>query len=173
MVYAEGEEERVLRAAQIVVDEGIAYPVLVGRLNVIAERIESFGLRLKLGENCECVNVLDDPRYQETRNEYYATVTRKGVTRALARDEMRNRTTLIGAMLVRRGEADAMLCGTYGTYADHLKYVNDVIGMRPRRQHVRRAADADPAGAPAVYLRYARQPRTVRGTDRGDDAARR
>jgi malate dehydrogenase (oxaloacetate-decarboxylating)(NADP+) len=131
VVYAEGEEERVLRAAQIVVDEGIAHPVLVGRVNVIAERIESFGLRLKLGENCECVNVLDDPRYQETWNEYYALVTRKGVTRALAKDEMRNRTTLIGAMLVRRGEADAMLCGTYGTYADHLKYVNDVIGMRP------------------------------------------
>ncbi|MCK0507542.1 NADP-dependent malic enzyme [Aromatoleum anaerobium] len=130
VIYAEGEEERVLRAVQVVVDEGIARPILIGRAEVIAARIESFGLRLKHGENYECVNVLDDPRYRELWTEYYSLVKRKGVTRALAKEAMRTRTTLIGAMLVRRGDADAMLCGTYGSYDDHLKYVREAIGHR-------------------------------------------
>ena len=131
VIYAEGEEERVLRAAQVVIDEGLATPVLIGRADVISSRIERFGLRLKLGENCECVNILDDPRYSEAWTEYYRLAGRKGVARTIAKAEMRSRPTLIGAMLVRRGDADAMLCGTYGTYAEHLKYVREVIGLRP------------------------------------------
>jgi malate dehydrogenase (oxaloacetate-decarboxylating)(NADP+) len=131
VVYAEGEEERVLRAAQVVIDEGLARPVLIGRPDIIATRIEHLGLRLKLGTNCEVVNVLSDPRYREVWTEYYRLVRRKGVSQAIAKEEARSRTTLIGAMLVRRGDVDAMLCGTYGTYTEHLKYVRDVIGVRP------------------------------------------
>jgi malate dehydrogenase (oxaloacetate-decarboxylating)(NADP+) len=131
VIYAEGEEERVLRAAQVAVDEGLARPVLVGRADVIDRRVESLGLRLKLGDTCEVVNVLSDPRYREVWTEYYALVRRKGVTRAVAKEEMWSRTTLIGAMLIRRGDADAMLCGTIGRYSEHLRYVRDVIGLRP------------------------------------------
>ena len=131
VVYAEGEEERVLRAAQVVVDEGLARPVLVGRPDIIAARIENLGLRLTLGTNCEVVNVLKDARYREVWTEYYSLVRRKGVSQAIAKEEARSRPTLIGAMLVRRGDVDAMLCGTYGTYTEHLRYVRDVIGLRP------------------------------------------
>jgi len=130
VLYAEGEDERVLRAAQVVVDEGLARPILVGRADVIATRIGNFGLRLSLGENCDCVNVLDDPRYAEAWREYYELGKRQGVTRAVAKEEMRIRTTLIGSILLRRGDADALLCGTSGAYVDHLKYVRRVIGMR-------------------------------------------
>src|SRR5262249_39670716 len=131
VVYAEGEEERVLRAAQVVVDEGLARPVLIGRPDIIAARIEHLGLRLRLGQNSDVVNVLSDPRYREVWTEYYGLVRRKGVTQAIAKEEARSRPTLIGAMLVRRGDVDAMLCGTYGTYAEHLRYVRDAIGLRP------------------------------------------
>ncbi|MGE5712891.1 MAG: NADP-dependent malic enzyme [Betaproteobacteria bacterium] len=131
LIYAEGEEERVLRAAQVVVDEGIARPILIGRPDVIATRIERYGLRLKLGTNVECVNVLDDPRYRDTWMEYYQLAKRSGVSKSLAQAEIRTRTTLIGAMLVRKGDADAMLCGTVGSYADHLRYVRTTIGLRP------------------------------------------
>jgi malate dehydrogenase (oxaloacetate-decarboxylating)(NADP+) len=130
LIYAEGEEERVLRAAQVVVDEGIARPVLIGRADVIAARIERYGLRLKLGSSVECVNVLDDPRYRDTWMEYYHLAKRRGVTRAVAQAEIRTRPTLIGAMLIRKGDADAMLCGTVGPYAEHLRYVRTTIGLR-------------------------------------------
>ena len=131
LIYAEGEEERVLRAAQVIVDEGIARPILIGRPDVISTRIERYGLRLKLGSDVECVNPLDDPRYRDTWMEYFQLGKRKGVTRSSAQTEIRTRTTLIGAMLVRKGDADAMLCGTVGAYADHLRYVRTVIGLRP------------------------------------------
>jgi malate dehydrogenase (oxaloacetate-decarboxylating)(NADP+) len=130
LIYAEGEEERVLRAVQVVVDEGIARPILIGRPDVISTRIERYGLRLKLGSDVECVNVLDDPRYRDTWMEYYELAKRQGVTRPLAQTEIRTRTTLIGAMLVRKGEAEAMLCGTVGGYSDHLRYVRTTIGLR-------------------------------------------
>jgi len=130
LIYAEGEEERVLRAVQVVVDEGLARPILIGRPDVIETRIDRYGLRLRLGRDAECVNVLDDPRYRDTWSEYYQLAKRKGVTRALAQTEVRTRTTLIGAMLVRAGDADAMLCGTVGSYPDHLRYVRTVIGLR-------------------------------------------
>jgi len=130
VAYAEGEDERVLRAAQVAVDEKLARPVLIGRTDVIEARIRKLGLRLKLGDNCDVVNVLDDPRYRDYWSEYHELSRRKGVSRAQAMDEMRNRTTLIGAMLVRRGEVDAMLCGTSGDFSDHLKYIQRVIGLR-------------------------------------------
>jgi malate dehydrogenase (oxaloacetate-decarboxylating)(NADP+) len=114
----------------VVVDEGIARPILIGRPDVIATRIERYGLRLRQGPDFECVNVLDDPRYRDTWMEYYQLGKRRGVTRSLAQTEIRTRTTLIGAMLVRKGDADAMLCGTVGAYADHLRYVRTTIGLR-------------------------------------------
>ena len=130
LIYAEGEEERVLRAVQVVIDEGLAKPILIGRPDVIQMRLERFGLRFKLGRDVECVNVLDDPRYRDTWMEYYQIARRKGVTRSLAQSEIRTRTTLIGAMLIRNGGADAMLCGTVGPYVEHLRYVRTVIGLR-------------------------------------------
>src|SRR5512137_937732 len=130
LIYAEGEEERVLRAVQVVVDEGLAKPILIGRPEVIGTRIERYGLRLKPGVNVEIVNPHDDQRFKDTWTGYYGIAKRKGVTRALAQTEVRTRTTLIGAMLVTMGEADAMLCGTVGAYADHLKYGRNVIGPR-------------------------------------------
>ena len=130
VAYAEGEDERVLRAAQVAVDEGIARPVLIGRTDIIATRIARLGLRLKLGENCDGVNILDDPRYRDSVQQYYMLARRKGVSLAQAREEMRTRSTLVAAILVHAGEADAMLCGTLGDYGDHLKFVRNVIGMR-------------------------------------------
>ena len=130
VAFAEGEDERVLRAAQAGIDEGIVHPVLIGRNDVIASRIRRLGLRLAPGGDCEIVNILDDPRYKEYTQDYYMLARRKGVTRQQALEDMRTRPTLIGAMLVRRGDVDAMLCGTFGNYADHLRHVRTVIGMR-------------------------------------------
>lgn len=130
VIYAEGEDERVLRAAQMAVDEGMAFPVLIGRTDIIESRIKRLGLRLKADVNYECVNVLDDPRYREVWSEYYELCKRKGVTREQAKEETRTRTTLIGCMLLHRGDADALLCGTSGHYAEHLNYVNMVIGRQ-------------------------------------------
>ncbi len=130
VVFAEGEDPRTLEAAQVVVDEGLAEPILIGRTELIAARIQKRGLRLKLGHNCEGVNILSDPRFRDCWSEYYRLTCRQGVTKAMAQEEMRSRTTLIGAMLVHRGDADAMLCGTVGTYLSHLRYVRRVIGLR-------------------------------------------
>ena len=130
VVYAEGEDERVLRAAQAAVDDGIARPLLVGRADIIAARIDKLGLRLKLGDNCDVINILDDPRYRDFGLEYYQLTRRHGVSRAEAMEHMRSRPTVVGAMLVHRGEADAMLCGMRGNYTDQLNYVRTVIGMR-------------------------------------------
>jgi malate dehydrogenase (oxaloacetate-decarboxylating)(NADP+) len=131
VIYAEGEEERVLRAAQIAIDEKLAFPVLIGRADIIERRIEVLGLRLKIGENCETVNINSDQRYRQVVNEYYELAKRRGVTLPIAREAMRTRPTLIGAILLRRGDADAMLCGTTGTFDEHLRYVDEVIGTRP------------------------------------------
>ena len=130
VAFAEGEDERVLRAAQAGIDEGIVYPVLIGRTDVMETRIKRLGLRLALGRNCEAVNVLDDPRYKDYAGDYYTIARRMGVNRAQALEDMRTRPTLIGTMLVRRGDVDAMLCGTLGSFGDHLKYVRQVIGLR-------------------------------------------
>jgi malate dehydrogenase (oxaloacetate-decarboxylating)(NADP+) len=130
VVYAEGEDERVLRAAQVVVDEGLARPLLLGRPEVIGQRLSEFGLRLAVGKDCEVVNLLDPAVYGDPADDYYQLRRRDGVSRAAARVEMRSRATLLAAMLVRQGRADAMLCGTFGSYADHLRHVRDVIGLR-------------------------------------------
>jgi malate dehydrogenase (oxaloacetate-decarboxylating)(NADP+) len=130
VIYAEGEDPRVLQAVQAAVDEGLCSPILVGRAELIAARIEKLGLRLVPGRSCEVVNVFSDARFRDAWSEYYEMVKRQGVSREQAMEEMRSRTTLIGAMLVRRGDADAMLCGTVGNYLDHLKYVRRVIGLR-------------------------------------------
>ncbi len=131
IVYAEGEDERVLRAVQVVVDEGLARPILVGRPAVLERNIERLGLRLKPGSDCEIVNPEYDPRYRDYWNDYYQLTQRRGVSVQYAKIEMRRRHTLIGAMMIHRGDADGMLCGTFGTYALHLHYVDQVIGLRP------------------------------------------
>jgi malate dehydrogenase (oxaloacetate-decarboxylating)(NADP+) len=131
IVYAEGEDERVLRAVQQVVDERLAFPVLVGRPAVLERRIERFGLRLKAGEDFEVVNPEWDARYRDYYTEYYRLTERRGVSLQYAKIEMRRRHTLIGAMLMHRGEADGMICGTFGTHGLHLHYVDQVIGRRP------------------------------------------
>jgi malate dehydrogenase (oxaloacetate-decarboxylating)(NADP+) len=131
VVYTEGEDPRVLQAAQVAVDEGLAKPILVGRLDLIKERIQKLGLRLESGKNCEVVNINNDPRFRECWQEYYELVKRKGVSRLQAQEHMRSRATLIGAILTHRGDADAMLCGTVSDYRYHLKYIDAVIGKRP------------------------------------------
>ena len=130
VIYAEGEDERVLRAAQVVVDEGLARPLLLGRPDVMARRIEEFGLRLQPGVNCGFVNPLDPEVYGAAAEAYHALRKRDGVSRAFARAEMRSRGTLLAAAMLRMGAADAMLCGTFGRTADHLQAVRDVVGLR-------------------------------------------
>ena len=117
VVYCEGEEERVLRAVQVVVDEGLARPTLIGRPEIIAQRVEKFGLRLQEGRDYDVVNTEYDDRYRDYWQTYHAMTERKGVTQQLAKIEMRRRLTLIGAMLLHKGEVDGMMCGTWGTHA--------------------------------------------------------
>jgi malate dehydrogenase (oxaloacetate-decarboxylating)(NADP+) len=130
IVYAEGEEERVLRAVQVVIDEGLAKPILVGRPSVIAQRVERFGLRIKPGSDFDIINPEDDPRYRAYWTEYLRLTERRGVTEQIARIEMRRRLTLIGAMMMHMGDADGMLCGTFGTHDAHRLYIDQVIGLR-------------------------------------------
>ena len=131
VAYAEGEEERILRAAQIVVDEGLARPTLIGRPAIIAQRIEKFGLRLKEEHDYDVVNVEQDHRYRDFWQTYHRMTERQGVTAQGAKIEMRRRLTLIGAMLLHKGDVDGMICGTWGTTTMHLPYVDQVIGRRP------------------------------------------
>ena len=130
VAYAEGEDERVLRAAQIVVDERLALPTLIGRPKVIAERVEKFGLRLKEGVDYNVVNVEQDHRYRDFWQTYHQMAARKGVTTQIAKIEMRRRLTLIGSMLLHKGDVDGLICGTWGTTAIHLHYIDQVIGKR-------------------------------------------
>jgi len=130
VVYAEGEEERVLRACQIVVDESLARPTLIGRPAIIAERIEKFGLRLKQDLDYDVVNVEQDHRYRDFWQTYHQLMERRGVTAQLAKIEMRRRLTLISTMLLRKGEVDGMICGTWGNTHLHLDYIDQVIGKR-------------------------------------------
>jgi len=130
IVYAEGEDERVLRAVQIAVDEKLAVPVLVGRPAVIERAIKRHGLRLRIGEHFSVVNPEHDERYREYWQAYYQIARRNGVTTQYAKLEMRRRTTLIAAMLLKKGEADGLICGTISTTARHLKYIDRVIGRR-------------------------------------------
>ena len=130
VAYAEGEEERVLRACQIVVDEGLARPTLIGRPAIIAQRIEKFGLRLKEELDYDVVNVEQDHRYHDFWQTYHTLMARRGVTVQIAKIEMRRRLSLIASMLLRKGDVDGMICGTWGNTAHHLEYLDQVIGKR-------------------------------------------
>jgi malate dehydrogenase (oxaloacetate-decarboxylating)(NADP+) len=130
IVYAEGEDERVLRAVQFVVDEKLARPTLIGRPTVLEKRIERFGLRLKPGTDFDIVNPDYDERYREYWQEYYRLTARRGVSQPYAKIEMRRRHSLIGAMMIHKGAADGMICGTFGTHDLHLHYIDQVIGLR-------------------------------------------
>ena len=129
LVLAEGEDERVLRAVQVMLDDGIASPILIGRPEVVASRIEGLGLRMELGKHCQIVNPENDPRYHEYWRGYHELMERKGVSPDAARTIIRTNTTVIAAMMLKRGEADAMICGTYGQYQRHLGHVLDIIGL--------------------------------------------
>ena len=131
VVYAEGEDERVLHTVRVVLDEGLAHPILIGRPDVIEMRIKKIGLSLQPGRDFEIVNPESDPRYRELWTEYYQLMSRDGITPELAKAKIRRDTTLIGAMLLRRGDADALVCGTYGTFGYHLQQIKDVIGLAP------------------------------------------
>jgi len=130
VAFAEGEEERVLRAVQILVDEGLARPTLIGRPDVLEKRIEKFGLRLVVNRDYDLVNTENDHRFRDYWQRYHEMTSRKGVTAQLAKIEMRRRLTLIGAMLLKSDEVDGMLCGTWGTTGLHLHYIDQVIGQR-------------------------------------------
>ncbi len=134
IIYCEGEEERVLRAVQVVVDERLAKPTLIGRPKVLEQRITKFGLRLKLGVDFDVINPEFDERFRDYWQTYHRMTERKGVTQQYAKIEMRRRTTLIGAMAIHKGDADGMICGTFGTPNLHLHYIDQVIGKRAGAQ---------------------------------------
>jgi malate dehydrogenase (oxaloacetate-decarboxylating)(NADP+) len=135
IVLSEGEDERMLRAAQVVVDEGLSRLILIGRPGVVERRIERNGLRIKPGTDFELVNPESDPRYREYWTEYHRLTERRGVSQQYAQMEMRRHQTLIGAMMMHRGEADGMVCGIVGTYEQHLQDIGQVIGLRPGVQN--------------------------------------
>ncbi len=131
VIYADGEDERVLRAAQTVVDEKFAHPILVGRPSVIEMRIQKYGLRLEVGRDIEIVNPEDDDRFNETWSAYYKLMGRDGVTPDIAKAMVRKHNSLIAVMLLQRGDADAMICGVASRFDNQLKYVQEVIGLKP------------------------------------------
>jgi malate dehydrogenase (oxaloacetate-decarboxylating)(NADP+) len=130
VIYADGEDERVLRAAQTVSDEKIAFPILIGRPSVINMRIKKMGLRLEVGKNIEIVDPEDDARFNESWQEYYRLKGREGVTPTVAKAMVRKHNTLIAVLLLKRGDADAVLCGIGSRFDNQLKYVEDVIGLQ-------------------------------------------
>jgi malate dehydrogenase (oxaloacetate-decarboxylating)(NADP+) len=131
IVYAEGEDERILRATQVVVEEGLALPILVGRPAVIDARLARFGLSVRPGKDFTLINPEDDPRYREFVATYVDAAGRHGVTPDAARTAVRTNATVIAALTLRRGEADAMICGVEGRYMRHLNYIRDIIGLAP------------------------------------------
>ena len=131
VLYAEGEDERVIHAAREVIEEGLARPVLIGRPAMIEARIKKIGLNLVVGRDVEIIDLEQDPHYRELWNEYYNLMSRKGVTPDLAQVRLRHDSTLYGAMLLRQGHANALVCGTFGSYDSHLQHVRDVIGLKP------------------------------------------
>ncbi|MCZ6454079.1 MAG: NADP-dependent malic enzyme [Alphaproteobacteria bacterium] len=130
IIYAEGEDERVLRAAQAVIDEGIGEPILIGRPDVVARRVKRLGLRFQPGKDCELINPQDDPRYRDYWTLYHNLAERHGVTPDEARTRVRTNTTVIAALAVMRGDADAMICGTEGRFDRHLTHISDIVGLR-------------------------------------------
>ncbi len=130
MVYAEGEDERVLRAIQVVIDEGLARPTIIGRRFVVEQRIEKLGLRIRIGNDFDLVDPQDDPRYREYWSLYHELMARRGVSPDVAREVVRTSATVIAVVMLKRGESDALICGATGCYHVHLKHVLDVIGRR-------------------------------------------
>ena len=135
IIFAEGEDERVLRAAQAILEETTERPILIGRPEVIEARCERFGITARAGKDFELVNPENDPRYRDFWGSYHEIMARKGVTPDLARAIMRTNTTAIGAIAVHRGEADSLICGTFGEFRWHLNYVQQVLGSRELRPH--------------------------------------
>jgi malate dehydrogenase (oxaloacetate-decarboxylating)(NADP+) len=131
VAYAEGEDRRVLRAIQVVVDEGLARPVLVGRRSIINDRIDKLGLRIQEGRDFEIVHIDEDPRYRDFWQTYHQMMDRRGVTEQFAKIEMRRRLTLISSMLLHKGDVDGMICGTWGSPPMHLHHIDAIIGKRP------------------------------------------
>jgi len=131
IIFAEGESERVLRAVQTVVDEGLASPILIGRPEVVTTNIERFGLRIRAEQDFELVNPDSDPRFKELWTDFHQIMERRGVSVDYAKKEVRRRTTLIGALLLKHGYGDGLICGTYGMHALHLKFIESVIGRKP------------------------------------------
>ncbi|MBI1301469.1 MAG: NADP-dependent malic enzyme [Alphaproteobacteria bacterium] len=131
VVYCEGEEERVLQAAQTVIDEGLAKPMIIGRKAVVAERIKRLGLRMKAGKDFELTDPQDDPRYRDYWETYYSIMDRSGVTPDDAKTRVRTSSTIIGSLMVYKDEADAVICGTQGRFHDHLSNIQDIIGLKP------------------------------------------
>lgn len=131
VIYAEGEDERILRAAQVALEDGIAVPILIGRPDVVENRIERYGLSIRPGKDFELINPDSDPRFREYVEEYYERTCRKGITPEVAQTIVRTRTTVIAALALRRNEADAMICGVYGRFSRHLDHISEVLGMAP------------------------------------------
>ncbi len=131
VVYCEGEEERVLQAVQGVLDEGLAKPILIGRRKVIETRIKRMGLRMDIDKDMELIDPEDDPRYRDYWESYHQIMERRGVTPAMAKNTLRSNTTVIGSLMVHKGDADAVICGTVGQYNSHVKDVIDIIGLKP------------------------------------------
>jgi malate dehydrogenase (oxaloacetate-decarboxylating)(NADP+) len=131
VAYAEGEDERVLRAAQIALDDQLAVPILIGRPSVIEQRIAKAGLRMRLGQDVQCVNPENDPRFRQYWETYHGLMARNGVTAGAAKAAVRRSSTVIAALMVRLGDADAMLCGTLGRFDAHLEHIRDIIGVEP------------------------------------------
>src|SRR5690606_2793445 len=130
IAFADGEDERVLRAAQVLLEERIARPILIGRPTVLEARIERFGLGIRPGVDCEVINPEDDPRYRDYVSLFHSLVGRHGVTPDTARTIVRTNTTVIGALAVKRGEADALLCGLQKRYIKHVRDIRSIIGVR-------------------------------------------
>jgi malate dehydrogenase (oxaloacetate-decarboxylating)(NADP+) len=131
VIYAEGEDERVLRATQVLLEDGIAIPILIGRPSVVESRIKRFGLSIEIGRDLVLVNPEDDPRYRDYVATYLEVAGRRGITPDAARTLVRTNTTVIGALAVRRGDADALICGLEGRFQSRLRHIRDIIGLAP------------------------------------------
>ena len=131
VVYAEGEEDRVLRAVQMVIDDGLAKPILIGRREVVSSRISRLNLRMELDKDVELCDPQDDPRYKEYWGSYHKIMERKGIKPAMAKTIIRTSSTAIATLMLEKDEADAMICGTIGDYQNHLSHITDIIGLKP------------------------------------------
>jgi malate dehydrogenase (oxaloacetate-decarboxylating)(NADP+) len=171
IIYAEGEDERVLSAVRNVVDEGLARPILIGRRDVVLSRIQKLGLRLRPEVDFELVTPDNDPRYKELWSLYYSLTQRKGISVDYAKLEARRRTTLIGALLTRLGYADGLICGTFGHFGRHLGFVRNVLGLKEGLSNFYAMNLLNLPGRTVMLVRYVRQLRSDRRTGGRDDGA--